>query len=110
MQDSVVVPVISLTGLCLTTFSWLTLQMWSFDKIITHRERFKPIVARLNKLIGRDAFTDGLLQVGLLASVPTDEDEEPGTSSEPASPMEVDNEETSDEIIPPLPVKRVKLA
>lgn len=85
--------------------------MWSFDKIITHRERFKPIVARLNKLIGRDAFTDGLLQVGLLASVPTDEDEEPGTpgtSSEAASPMEVDNEETSDEIIPPLPVKRVK--
>eukprot|EP00057_Strongylocentrotus_purpuratus_P003462 XP_003726708.1 PREDICTED: uncharacterized protein LOC100892203 isoform X1 [Strongylocentrotus purpuratus] len=83
--------------------------MWSFDKIITHRERFKPIVARLNKLIGRDAFTDGLLQVGLLASVPTDEDDEPSTSgtvASEASPMEVDTEETSDDIIPPLPVKR----
>ncbi|XP_041473514.1 uncharacterized protein LOC121422492 [Lytechinus variegatus] len=79
--------------------------MWSFDKIITHRERFKPIVTHLNKLIGRQAFTDGLLHVGLLASA-TDVDEPSTSSAASPFPMDVDTEDAQDQNVSPLPVKR----
>lgn len=54
---------------------------WTLEKGIRHREHFKPIITRLNKVIHRDAFQSGLLQVGLLESVPMDEDEGNGASS-----------------------------
>ena len=50
-------------------------QCWSLEKAVTHRDQFKPIISRFNKLIDREDFQTGLLQVGLLAEAPSDDPE-----------------------------------
>ncbi|XP_071488165.1 uncharacterized protein [Diadema antillarum] len=54
--------------------------MWSLEKVVIHRDTFRPLVERIASLIDRDAFTSALVQLGCLAPTPMEEGGEGGAS------------------------------